>query len=129
MQPLSQHRSRRGQAPGGVPETVLLGEHGASAKVPQWLTRPSWAARPLVTVPVRSASSLAALARAKRNQLATLAAAGVTASLHWEVEGRTRLASLLPARESSPGSAALRGARRVFTLQRPRSLAVFVERS
>jgi hypothetical protein len=60
--------------------------------------------------------TLAAFAQAKRRQLDALMAAEVTAWLRLEVEGRTRLASLLPIRGRAPGSAARRGVHRVFTL-------------
>ncbi|WP_224247534.1 hypothetical protein [Hyalangium gracile] len=107
--------------------TVLLSESGASATTPQRLTRSPRAARPLVIVPTRSASPLDALAREKRRQLRVLEA-GVAVSLRLVVEGRTRLASLLPARESAPEAVARREVRRVFTLHRPLALAVLVER-
>ncbi|MFL5346175.1 MAG: hypothetical protein ACJ8AT_15405 [Hyalangium sp.] len=108
--------------------TVLLGEFAASTSASQRLSRSSWAVRPLVTVPVRPLSFLASFARAKRTQLEKLEAAGVTASLRREVEGRTRLASLLPASEKLPEAVARRAVRRVFTLHPPPAVAVLVER-
>lgn len=127
MQSLSQHRSRRGETR-GVARTVLLGEFAASTSASQRLTRSSRAVRPLVTVPVRPRSFLAAFARAKSLQLEALQAAGVTASLRREVEGKTLLASLLPAPEKLPEAVARRAVRRVFTLHPPRAVAVLVER-
>lgn len=129
MQSLSQHRSRRGGTRGGMARTVLHGESGASAKVPQRLTRSARAVRPSVIVPVRAVPPLAALAHEQRSQLQALTAAGVTSPLRQGVEGRTRLASLLPVRESILEAGARREVRRVFTLHRPLSLAVLVERS
>ncbi len=115
MQSLSQHRSSRGDAPAGVSATVLRGESGASARAPRQSNRLPWA-RPLATIQRRPALTLAAFAQAKRRQLDALMAAEVTAWLRLEVEGRTRLASLLPIRGRAPGSAARRGVHRVFTL-------------
>ena len=129
MQPLSQHRLRRGGAHGGMPRTVLRGKSSANAMASQRPERPSRAAHLLSPITARPASTLAALARTKRGQLEALAAAGVTVSLQLEVEGRTRLASLRPAQESISGPVERRGARRVFTLHPPRSLIVLVERS
>ncbi len=128
MQSLSQHRSRRGETRGRMARTVLLGEFAASTAVSQRLSRSAWAARPLVTVPVRTVSRLAAFALAKRTQLEALEAAGVTASLRMGVEGRTRLASLLPAQEKLPEAVARRAVRRVFALHQPQAIAVLVER-
>ena len=127
MQSLSQHRSRRGGIR-GMARTVLLGEFAASTPASLRLQRSSWAARPLVTVPVRPASFLAAFARAKRAQLQALQAVGMTTSLGWGGEGRTWLASLLPVREKLPEAVARRAVRRVFTLHPPRAVAVLVER-
>jgi hypothetical protein len=127
MQSLSQHRSRRGETR-GMTRTVLLGEFAASTSASQRLTRSSRAGRSLITIPVRPASLLATFARAKRTQLEALEAAGVTASLRQEVEGRTWLASLLPAREKLPEAVARRAIRRVFTLHQPRAVATLEKR-
>lgn len=128
MQSLSQHRSRRGETRGEMARKVLLGEFAASALASPRLTRSLRAARPLITVPVRPLALLAAFAHAKRTQLGALQAAGVTATLRLEVEGWTRLASLLPTREKLPEAVARRAVRRVFTLHPPRAFAVRVER-
>ncbi|MBN1207813.1 MAG: hypothetical protein JXB05_23315 [Myxococcaceae bacterium] len=95
--------------------TVLLEESGESARPPRRLPRPLWT-RPLATIQRRPALTLTAFARAKRRQLDALMVAEVTASLRLEVEGRTRLASLLPTRERLPGPVARRGVHRVFAL-------------
>jgi hypothetical protein len=95
MQPLLQHRSRRGEAHGGVPRTILRWEPGANTQAPLRLTRPSWATHPLIPIPAGPSSTLAALARMQREQLEVVSA-GVTACLQRGVEGRTRLASLRP---------------------------------
>jgi hypothetical protein len=121
MQSLSQHRSRRRESPGGVTRTILRWEFGASAQKPLRLNRPSSATHLFTASLDRPSPTLVALARAKRRQLEALVAAGVTASLQGEVEGRTRLASLWPAREPFSGSVLRPGARRVFTLHPPPS--------
>jgi len=121
MQSLSQNRSRRREVPGGVTRTILRWEFGASAQKPLRLNRPSTATYRLTAGLTRPPSALVALARAKRRQLEALVVAGVTASLQCEVEGRTRLASLWPAREPFSGSVLRPGARRVFTLHPPQA--------
>ncbi len=119
MQSHSQPRSRRREVPGGVTRTVLRWEFGASAQKPLRWNRPSSATHLLTASLNLPPSTLVAFARAKRRQLEALVAAGVTASLHALVEGRTRLASLWPAREPFSGSVLRPGARRVFTLHPP----------
>jgi hypothetical protein len=119
MQSFSQPRSRQREVFGGVTRTVLRWEFGTSAQKPLRLNRPPSATH-LLTASLPPPPALVALARAKRLQLEALVAAGVTASLQWVVEGRTRLASLWPAREPFSGSVLRPGARRVFTLHPPR---------
>jgi hypothetical protein len=127
MQPLSQYRSRRRGSPGGVSRTVLLGEPGLSARASQPLTRAPWA-RKLATSPRLPAPELTAFSQEKRRQLAALVDSEVTARLRQRVEGWTRLASLLPAREALTAPVARGGAHRVLTLDPPRRLDVLVER-
>jgi hypothetical protein len=105
MQPLSQHRSHRREAPGGVSRTVLL-----------------------ALIPTLPAVELTALSAEKRRQLSALVASGMTASLRQGVEGWTRLASLRPVREELPEPAARGGAYQVLTLHRSRTLDVRVEK-
>lgn len=121
MQSHPQSRSRRREiVPGGETRTVLRWEFGASAPKPLRLNRPPSATHLLGSGLSPSLSVVIALARAKRWQLETLVAAGVTVSLQEAVEGETRLASLWPAREPFSGSVLRPGARRVFTLHPPR---------
>jgi hypothetical protein len=123
MQSLSRIRSRRGGAVGGMSGMVQRGKpvvRGAQRQAPS-----SRALSSFVLNPASPAPELTAFSQEKRRQLAVLEASGMTASLRQGVEGRTRLASLRPAREQHPGKVAHR-AHRVFTLHPARQGEVFI---
>lgn len=98
MQQLSQHRSRRVTRVGGWSRAVWRGESGSSAMISQRQSPPLRMALSLSPLQSRRVSTLAAFARAARQQFQVLQGVEVTASLHRAVEGLTRLASLLPVR-------------------------------